>query len=316
MSPDMPDTAPADAASLQDAASSHPKLKRDAAITTTGDPVEAPSAGVMFERLVDRLFLRALQFVLGGVLFGIAFFPVRGRGAPLEIATAVVLLTLAASALHWRVPLLHLLRRHPATTLLFPVPAVVAVTLDGGFDSVWTPLVAITIGVPATLGLPWLSLGGALIAATGQAAAAYLNRADTRDDRLVEAVIFNAIGTVAVGVGIALSVSTLAVFLQRRPGVLATMRERDQLLLDPQPAIGPPRPARRQLAPALRTKLSPAELRVVALLAAGLAPKQIAAELGVAVPTVRSQLQAAKRKTHVRTLSELVGLFVIEDGDL
>lgn len=283
-------------------------------VTTDADDAQTPRE--MFERLVDRFFLRALQLVLGGVMFGIAFFPIRGRGSTLEIATAVVLLALAASALRWRRHLLELLRSHPAVTMLFPVPAVVAVTLDGGLDSVWTPLVAITVGVPATLGLPWLSLGGALIAATGQAAAAILNRADTHDDRLLEAVIFNAIGTIAVGVAIALSVSTLAVFLQRRPNVIARMRERDQLLLGPQPAIRPRRPAQRQLPRAPRTKLSPAELRVVALLAAGRVPKQIAAELGVAVPTVRSHLKAAKRKTHVRTLSELTGLFIVEDGNL
>jgi len=41
-----------------------------------------------------------------------------------------------------------------------------AVTIDGGSDSVWTPLLAITVAVPATLGLPWRSLGCALNAAT------------------------------------------------------------------------------------------------------------------------------------------------------
>jgi len=41
-----------------------------------------------------------------------------------------------------------------------------------------------------------------------------------------------------------------------------------------------------------------------------------AAELDVAVSTVRSHLKAAKRKTHARTLTELVGIFVIEDGRL
>jgi hypothetical protein len=80
-----------------------------AAIHDAGS-AEAQTAGVLFERLVDRLFHRALQFVLGGVLFGIAFFPARGHGNALEIATAVSLLALAASALHWRRPLLEVLR--------------------------------------------------------------------------------------------------------------------------------------------------------------------------------------------------------------
>jgi len=141
----------------------------------TSEPV---SVGSMFEQLVDRLFLRALQFMLGGVAFGVAFFPVRGRGSAADIATAGVLLALASGALVKRRALLAMLARRPVYTLLFPLPAVFAVAVDGGFDSVWTPLVAITVGVPATLGLPWLSLGCASIAAVGQAAAAWINRGD------------------------------------------------------------------------------------------------------------------------------------------
>lgn len=106
----------------------------------------------------------------------------------------------------------------------------------------------------------------------------------------------------------------MAVFLQRRPQTLSAIRD-GQLLLSPQPALAHA-PARRQLAPAPRTALSTAELRVVALLAAGRVPKQVAADLGVAVATVRSHIATAKRKTHTRTVSELVGLYVIEDGQL
>ena len=276
--------------------------------------VEVQTPGEMIEQLVDRLFLRALQFLLGGVVFGIVFFPIRGRGSPLEIATAAVLLGLAGGALNRRRSLLELLRRYPAATLLFPLPALVAVTLDGGFDSVWTPLVAITVGVPATLGLPWLSLGCALHTASGQAAAAWINRSHTRSDELVETALFNALGTVAVGVGIALSVATLALLLQRRPQILAELRNRE-LLLDAAPDPGHDnRPA--ALPPAPRTPLSPAELDVVSRLAAARVPKQVAADLGLGISTVRSHIKAAKRKTHARTLTELVGLYVMEDGRL
>ena len=270
----------------------------------------------MIEQLVDRLFLRALQFALGGVIFGIAFFPLRARGSPLELTTAGMLLALSTVGLIWRRPLLALLRARPALTLLIPLPALLAVALDGGFDSVWTPLVAITVGVPATLGLPWLSLGCALCAATGQAGAAWLNRADaTTSERVVETAVFNALGTVAVGVGIALSVATLADFIHRRPQILRRLRE------DGTPDASPhgqrtPEPSPRLLVPAPRTALSAAERRAVALLAAGRAPKQAAADLGVTVSTIRSHLKAAKRKTHARTLTELVGLFVVEDGRL
>jgi DNA-binding CsgD family transcriptional regulator len=270
---------------------------------------------MMLERLIDRLFLRALQCMAVGVLFGIAFFPVRGRGSPIELATAAALLALATAALACRRGLLELLRGRPAATLLFPLPAIAAVSLDGGVDSVWTPLVATTVGVPATLGLPWLSLGCAVIAAAGQAGAVWVNRGDRPSARLVEISITGAVGTVAAGVAIALSVVTLVIFLHRRPQVLSQLRENDLLL-------GPPRqrrnrgPAQRLLGPAPRAPLSPAELQVVTLLAAGRAPKQIAADLYLALSTVRSHLKAAKRKTHARTLPELVGLFVLEDGRL
>lgn len=271
-------------------------------------------ARAMLERLVSRLFLRALQFVVGGVVFGIVFLAARGRGSVVDIATAASLLAFATAALRWRAPLLKRLLGRPALTLLTPLPGLVAVLLDGGFDSVWTPLVAITVGVPATLGLPWLSLVCAMVTASGQAAAAWINRDDMTSARLVETTVFSSVGTAAVGVGIALAVATTAGFLRRRPQVLAELRATD-LLLDGQPALDR-LPSRHRLPPAPRVPLSSAELEVVARLASGRVPKQIAADLHVTLATVRSHLKHAKHKTHARTLSELVGMFILEDGDL
>ncbi len=53
-------------------------------------------------------------------------------------------------------------------------------------------------------------------------------------------------------------------------------------------------------------RLSPAERAVVALLADGLTPKQIAHARGTSVETVRTQIKRAKRATAARTLDELV----------
>ncbi len=302
----------------------HPYTAADA---STGDPRGSlaigraePSghcrdASAMVLRLVDRLFLRALQFVLGGVVFGIVFLPVRGRDSALDLAVAAVLLAMALAALRWRSRLLGRFRARPALALLLPLAPLLAVTLDGGFDSVWTPLVAITVGVSATLGLPVLSLGCALLTATGQAAAAWINRGDTDVARLVETAVFSAAGTVAAGIGLALPVAVASGFLHRRPQILADLRVRD-LLLVAGPRTGGDEPVRRELPRAPRTALSRAELQVVTLLAAGRAPKQIAADLSVKIATVRSHLKVAKRKTHARTLAELVGLFVVEEGRL
>jgi DNA-binding CsgD family transcriptional regulator len=55
--------------------------------------------------------------------------------------------------------------------------------------------------------------------------------------------------------------------------------------------------------------LTRSERRVLGLLAQGLAPKQAAWELHVAISTVRSHIAAAKRKTGARTLQQLVGEF-------
>jgi DNA-binding CsgD family transcriptional regulator len=55
-----------------------------------------------------------------------------------------------------------------------------------------------------------------------------------------------------------------------------------------------------------RARLSPAEGAVVALLAEGLTPKQIAHLRGTSLATVRTQIKRAKRTTQARTLDELV----------
>jgi two-component system nitrate/nitrite response regulator NarL len=56
--------------------------------------------------------------------------------------------------------------------------------------------------------------------------------------------------------------------------------------------------------------LTTREHDVVRGLAMGRAPKQLAADGGVALATVRAHIQNAKRKTHARTLNELVAITV------
>ena len=55
--------------------------------------------------------------------------------------------------------------------------------------------------------------------------------------------------------------------------------------------------------------LTCSERRVLTLLAQGLAPKQAAWELHVAISTVRSHIASAKRKSGARTLQQMVGAF-------
>jgi DNA-binding CsgD family transcriptional regulator len=81
----------------------------------------------------------------------------------------------------------------------------------------------------------------------------------------------------------------------------AIARPGTRLLLPPSPA-----PA----------QLTPTEIHVVERLAGGLAPKQIAREMNVALATVRTHLRNAKRKTAARTLRELAGLVTHRDWPL
>jgi DNA-binding CsgD family transcriptional regulator len=60
------------------------------------------------------------------------------------------------------------------------------------------------------------------------------------------------------------------------------------------------------LAAPSRSRLTQAERAVVAHLADGLRPKQIALLRSVALSTIRSQIKAAKRKTGARTIEQLI----------
>jgi DNA-binding NarL/FixJ family response regulator len=61
-------------------------------------------------------------------------------------------------------------------------------------------------------------------------------------------------------------------------------------------------------------RLTHSERRVLTLLAQGLAPKQAAWELHVAISTVRSHIASAKRKSGARTLQQMVGAFAATAG--
>lgn len=120
----------------------------------------------------------------------------------------------------------------------------------------------------------------------------------------------NAAGALLLG-------ALLHAFLADAPGCLAATREGGPSLT-PQLAAAVRRAAVAQLPPAepavLVERLTPTEQQVVALLADGRAPKQIALDRGVELATVRAHLAAAKRKTGARTLEHLVALFVEAGG--
>ena len=256
--------------------------------------------------LVERVFVGALQLTLGGIVIGLVGALSRGERGAVMLMTAVVLLALTASALARHGYVLALLRRQPCGALLMPVPALLAVLADGGAGSVWVPLVVVTVGVSATVGCPSGVLGCATVAVAAYAGIAALD--DAPPGERLDAVASQAIATIVVGAGVALLVSTLATSVEHE--------RRAAIEPDQTPLAVNLQPAPDLAAPAARIGLSPAELRVVGRLAAGRAPKQIAAEYGLTLATIRTQLQTAKRKTHARTLNELVAVFIQADGQL
>lgn len=270
-------------------------------------------AEAAIEAFVRLLFTRAIQLAIGMVLLALVIEAAARSASPDRFAVGCVLLAVAGAALLERDRLIGALRRWPRIALLFPLPPLAAITLDGGAGSIWTPLVAIAVVMPALLGHPWMALACALLASSGQAMAAVAAADTVATQRLVELALFNAIGTIAAGLGVALSVAALARSIRTAPIDLERLRDGHPVLSSPStPLLS----AGQDASPGKPQLLSPAEHRVVELLAQGCAPKQIAHDLGIALSTVRTHLKRSKRKVGARTLSELVGAFVTEETAL
>lgn len=110
-----------------------------------------------------------------------------------------------------------------------------------------------------------------------------------------------------------LIVAVLRTFVRAAPSMVAALRV-GGCSLTPQLALaalaGPRSLLPRANPLALTASLTPAERKVLALLARGRAPKQIARDLVVELPTVRTHIASAKRKTGARTVEQLVSIFV------
>lgn len=119
----------------------------------------------------------------------------------------------------------------------------------------------------------------------------------------------------AMGLGALLTLGVIAVLraaIHRAPESLACARAGGSSLTPQLQAALRGRPVgllERADPVTLIALLSSAERRLVALIAAGLAPKQAAHRLGVSLPTVRTQIAQAKRKTGARTIEQLAGIY-------
>jgi DNA-binding CsgD family transcriptional regulator len=100
------------------------------------------------------------------------------------------------------------------------------------------------------------------------------------------------------------AISELARFA-RLPGRGVLLLIQDPLRVDAQAGLMPF---------AARHRITPAELRVLERLVAGLAPKQIADQFGLRISTVRTQLSQLFLKTSTRNQRELVSLALRSGG--
>lgn len=279
-----------------------------------GARTAGPGDGAV-DAFVSHMFMRSLQAAIAVIVAVLALSAGAGALSAVALGVGACLLVLAMGMLRFRNRALDFLARRPRAALLLPVPVLVAIALDGGVESRWTPLIAVSIVIPALLGHPRIALACAGVAASGQAIAVLIATEQVSTKRALELVFFNATGTVAAALGVALSMVALARSIREAPADVERLRGVHPLL-PPAPPLASLTRADDPARPWPTEPLSSAELRVVELLAAGRAPKQIAVDLRIAVATVRTHLKRAKRKTRARTLSELAGAHVAADGQL
>jgi DNA-binding CsgD family transcriptional regulator len=209
--------------------------------------------------------------------------------------------------------------RSPNGAVLFAVVAAAVIAFDGGYRSPWFAISIAAAGMLVATGFSGLAIVGALVgmvgAATGYFAAGGSVAALSRSGEMAA----------FVGALVAYPLTVFGLFTLAQ-AFLQFVRLADELLRDFRAApladstsLLAAASVRRAVdrAPlrlpradpfALTARLTRAELRVVEQLALGLAAKQIAFASGVSVPTVRTQIKHAKRKTGARTLAELVAI--------
>lgn len=236
-------------------------------------------------------------------------------GTPLRVATASVFVLIALIAFPARAHLAVWIRDRPWLVVVPVGVYLLAMGLDDPdstplFELVWVGVFAVTL-----FHRPIIGIGVALIAGLGFAALGALSDgAEVALDRVGAAAYW-----VAVAVLAGAAIQALHRFLRTFPASLATPRRvREALPAGYEPQRALERPEHLSLPSAdpraLATELTPSERAVVDGLITGLAPKQVAAERGVSLQTVRQQLKLAKRKTGARTLTHLVAIVALADA--
>lgn len=215
------------------------------------------------------------------------------RPEPASVAIGLLWVLAWGSALARAPRLARAIARRPWTLVALGALAVAPAVLDGGYPGtlatqpMWIALVAASSAgwrVAVATGAAICAAKLAAFVATGTEPASLLPGAGEPSE-----------ATTAVLAPLAIALLGLAIVTALR-----------RLLHAVEEAADPPPPP--SAATAAAPALSPAEDAVVALLAAGLTPKQIAHQRGTSLATVRTQIKRAKRAAQARTLDELVAV--------
>jgi DNA-binding CsgD family transcriptional regulator len=228
-----------------------------------------------------------------------------------RVAIGLALVLASALALWRRAEVSAALRRRPWLVVPLAAAQLGAAAFDGLLAggpyvafSVTSIAVAVIVASPRTVWLcvALLDLGYAAVIFSGDSPGAL-----SRDGRL-DGVVGGLLGYPFVAlVLLGLAGLFLGFLANVEPNLDALRRGAPSLT----PALGravlggAPVPPSLPRAPA---HLTPAEQNVVAGLARGRAPKELAYSWGVSLATVRTHIKRAKRKTGARTLNELVAV--------
>lgn len=270
-----------------------------AALTGDGTAVVAAS-----ERLYQTLFTVALGFGCATALWGVVLAPFnsyRPSGTDTVVFGAVLAAGWAA-ALVRRHHLFYVVRRRPELLLIPVALGVAALWADGGWRSTLylasygaLPVAAVAVH------LRW-AMGCALLLALGYVGGLAINGyswSELEHLKDADSVVANTGGYLIAGYFFAAPVAWLGGYVARINQVVDQASRR--------PSAG--RETER-----LRTKtLSPREVHVTQLVAAGLSNDEIAGKLKISSRTVQSHVSAALRKTETRNRTEL-GLLAKTEG--
>ena len=205
------------------------------------------------------------------------------------------------------------------TTFVLVAANIVTVAVTGGIDS---PLLSVCMyagWIASVVAQTRVAMVMSLMI-TGSLFAGYLLAGASPTDILSgpyrhTAVTSAVLPIVTGGIGVLLASVTNGVFSRLteflhalRCGAEATTPAMTALLAGRPVAALPAARSQRTPAAAAAARLTNAEREVVALLANGHRPKQIAWLRGVALSTIRSQIKEAKKKTGARTIDGLIAV--------